>query len=257
LKILVTNDDGIYRRGLWTLASELQKIAEVVVVAPDREQSAISAAITLHQPLQCTEVEPLVAGIKAYSVTGTPSDCVIMALGMIQDIGMVFSGVNEGSNLGNDVLLSGTVGAALQGYFHNLPSAALSIVEEEEMHFESAAKVARSLAAQFTNGFSATGMLLNINLPNLPLEEIQGIEVTKLASAGYKDSIKEEFTRRRKFYRIIRNVPQWNGGEGTDAWAINMGKISITPLQGEMGVTQGNPAVSDLQGSLLQDMGLL
>ena len=129
MKILVTNDDGIYRRGLWALAAELQRVAEVVVVAPDREQSAVGAAITLHQPLHYTEVEPMVAGIKAYSVAGTPSDSVILALGMLEDVGMVFSGINEGANLGNDVLLSGTVGAALQGYFHGLPSIALSMVD--------------------------------------------------------------------------------------------------------------------------------
>ena len=252
MKILVTNDDGIFRRGLWALAAELQKVAEVVVVAPDREQSAVSASITLRYPLHYTEVTPLVEGIKAYSVTGTPSDSVILALGMLEDIGIVFSGVNEGSNLGSDVLLSGTVGAALHGYFHGLPSIALSMAEGEEMHFEVAARLASSLASQLINSFASKEMLLNINLPNLPLDEIKGIELTRLASKDYSGFTAEEYGKKKKHYRIVRKELQWNGGEGTDAWAVDEGRISITPLQGEMGIAPENGAISDLRTSLLR-----
>ena len=257
MKILVTNDDGIYRRGLWALAAELQNMAEVVVVAPDREQSAVGAAISLHHPLHYTEVNPLVAGIKAYSISGTPSDSVILALEIFEDIGMVFSGVNEGANLGNDVLLSGTVGAALQGYFHGLPAVALSMEDGEEMHFEVAVRLATSLANHITNGSQTKEMLLNINLPNLPLEEIKGIDFTRLASTDYNDLIVERFTRKRKYYRIVRKKPLCNGEEGTDAWAVDNGKISITPLQGMMGTAPGSsPAFNNLRASLLQNLGL-
>ena len=125
------------------------------------------------------------------------------------------------------------------------------------MHFEVAARLASLLASQLTNGFPATEMLLNINLPNLPLEEIKGIEVTRLASRSYNDLVIEEYSGKRKYYRIVRKEPQWNGGEGTDAWAVEKGKISITPLQGEMGIAPGNPEISNLRASLLQELGLL
>lgn len=256
MKILITNDDGIYRNGLWALAAELRNIAEVVVAAPDREQSAVSGAISLRHPLHYTEVSPMVAGIKAYSVSGTPSDSVILALEMIKDIGMVFSGVNEGANLGNDVLLSGTVGAALQGYFHGLPSIALSMEVGEDMHFDVAARLASFLASHLTNGYRTEQMLLNINLPNLPLEEIKGIDVTRLASTDYKDLVAEEYGGNRKYYRISRKKPLWSGGEGTDAWALDQRKISITPLQGAMGVAPENSTFADLRNSLLRDIGL-
>ena len=153
MKILVTNDDGIYAKGLWVLAAELRKVAEVIVVAPDREQSATSSAITLHQPLRLTQVRTQMAGIKAYSIEGTPADSVILALGILDDIGIVFSGINEGINLGDDVLLSGTVGAALQGYLRGLPSIALSVVAEEDIHFEVAARFASLLADKIINNF--------------------------------------------------------------------------------------------------------
>lgn len=256
MKILVTNDDGVYRRGLWALAAELQQVAEVVVVAPDREQSAVGAAISLHHPLHFTEVNPMVAGIKAYSVSGTPSDSVILALKMYEDIGMVFSGVNEGSNLGNDVLLSGTVGAALQGYFHGLPAIALSIEDGQEMNFDVAAKLAGSLADHLADGYQPEEMLLNINLPNLPKEDIKGIDITRLARTDYNALVAEKFAGKRNYYRILRNKPLWNGGEGTDAWAVDKGRISITPLQVMMGMASGNHAFDNLRALLLRKMGL-
>lgn len=256
MKILVTNDDGIYRKGLWALAAELQRVAEVVVVAPDREQSAVGAAISLRHPLHYTEINPMVSGIQAYSVSGTPSDSVILALEMFDDIGMVFSGVNEGSNLGNDVLLSGTVGAALQGYFHGLPAVALSMEDGEEMHFEVAASLANSLANYLSNGSQTEEMLLNINLPNLPLRDIKGVDVTRLARTDYNDLTAEKFTGKRKYYRILRNKPLWNGGEGTDAWAIDKDKISITPLQGMMGTAPGNSTLDNLRALLLRHLGI-
>lgn len=254
MKILVTNDDGIYTSGIWTLAAELQRIAEVVVIAPDREQSAVGAAVTLHQPLHYTEIKPQVPGVKAYSVEGTPSDSIILALGMLGEVGIVFSGINEGANLGSDVLLSGTVGAALQGYFHGLPSIALSVAVGEDMHFEVAARLASLLASRIISGFPSTGLLLNINLPNLPLEEVKGIEITKLAKGSYNDHIKEGHDGKRKYYWIVRGKPQWNMREGTDIWAVEEGKVSITPLQGELSIARENPFVEGLRSLLLQEL---
>ena len=118
MKILVTNDDGIFARGLWVLAKELSSIAQVIVVAPDREQSAIGTAVTLHQPLRAQKVRPILPEIETYSVEGTPADSVILALGKLVKgkVDLVISGINQGQNLGQDVLISGTVSAALQGY---------------------------------------------------------------------------------------------------------------------------------------------
>lgn len=254
MKILVTNDDGIYTSGIWTLAAELQRVADVVVVAPDREQSAVGAAVTLHQPLRYTEVKPQVPGIKAYSVEGTPSDSIILALGILGEVGMVFSGINEGANLGNDVLLSGTVGAALQGYFRGLPSIALSVAAGDDMHFEAAARLASVLASRIMSGFPSTGLLLNINLPNLPPQDIKGIEITELSKWSYNGHIEEGHDGKRKYYWIMRGESQRNIEEGTDMWAVEEGKVSITPLQGELSLAQQNPFVEGLCSSLLQEL---
>ena len=123
MRVLVTNDDGIFAPGLWILVKELKSIARVVVVAPDREQSAIGTAVTLRQPLRVQRVSPLVPGVETYSVEGTPGDSVILALGKLikSRVDLVISGINQGPNLGDDVLISGTVAAALQGYLRGLP----------------------------------------------------------------------------------------------------------------------------------------
>jgi 5'-nucleotidase len=254
LKILVTNDDGIHTRGIWTLVEELQSVADVVVVAPDREQSAVGAAVTLHKPLRYTEVRPHVPGVKAYSVEGTPSDSIILALGILEEVGMIFSGINEGANLGNDVLLSGTVGAALQGYFRGLPSIALSVTAGEDMHFEVAARLASVLASRIINGAPSTGLLLNINLPNLPLEEIKGIEITGLSKWRYNGHIEEGHDGKRKYYWIVRGEHKCNIEEGTDVWAVEEDKVSITPLQGELSIARKNPFVEDLPSTLIQEL---
>ncbi len=148
MKILVTNDDGILAEGLWTLVKELQNIAQVVVVAPDREQSAIGTAVTLSQPLRAQRVRPMVPEVEAYAVQGTPADSVILALEKLfkNEIALVISGINQGLNLGNDVLISGTVGAALQGYLRGLPALAISMAPTDNLYLDGAAKIASMLA---------------------------------------------------------------------------------------------------------------
>ena len=255
MKILVTNDDGIYAPGLWALAAELKKVSQVMVFAPNREQSGIGTAITLRQPVRLTEVESSIPGIRAYGIEGTPADSVILALETVEDIAMVFSGINKGVNMGDDVLLSGTVGAALQGYLHNLPSIALSVPAAEEMHFEVAAKLAGLLARKIA-AENSKSMLLNINLPNLPLDEIRGIEVTRVGRGGYSNAIKLGHDEKGNNYRIVLRQPQWNAGQGTDIWAVEGGKISITPLQGELRTAQGIPLDEDLPSLLLRELSL-
>jgi len=144
MKILVTNDDGILAEELGMLVKELKNIAQIVVVAPDREQSAIGTAVTLHQPLRVQKVRPMVPGVETYSVEGTPADSVILALSrLIKDkVDLVVSGINQGLNLGNDVPISGTVGAALQGYLHGFPAFAISVERGDSLYLDTAAKLA-------------------------------------------------------------------------------------------------------------------
>jgi 5'-nucleotidase len=256
LKILVTNDDSIYAAGLWALAAELKKVGEVVVVAPDREQSAVGTAVTLHQPLRLTEIKPPLAGIKAYSVEGTPADSVILALGILEEVGIVFSGINQGANLGGDVLISGTIGAALQGYFHGLPSVALSVEVGKDMHFEVAAQLGGLLASKIISSSLTQNMLLNINLPNLPIDKIKGVEITRLARSGYNDHVQEGNDGKRKYYWIVRGEPRWDMGEGTDIRAIKEDKISITPFQEKLSTHRETPFIEGLP-SLLQELNKL
>jgi 5'-nucleotidase len=150
MKILVTNDDGVRSEALWILVRELVKISQVTVVAPDGERSAIGTAVTLFQPLHAVEAESPMAGVKAYAIDGSPSDCVILALGnLIKDkVDIVVSGINPNLNVGEDVYISGTVGAALQGYFRGLPAIAVSAPPGSRQGTESAARIAAMLAAR-------------------------------------------------------------------------------------------------------------
>lgn len=255
MRILVTNDDGIYAPGLWTLAEGLTNVGEVVVVAPDREQSAIGSAITLHQPLRVTEISPLVPRIEAYSVEGTPSDSIILALNMLlkDPVDLVFSGINQGANLGDDVLLSGTIGGALQGYFRGLPAVAISVALGENMHFEVASEIATRLASKLSSGTPAKGILLNVNLPNLPRESIAGIECTTLARRAYLDAISEGFDGKRKYYWIVRGKPQWEAKVGTDYHAIHSDKISITALHSNLSDSSQRSLVQSIATALLEE----
>jgi len=241
LRILVTNDDGVSAPGLWALVEELRKIAEVFVVAPDREQSGVGTSITLHQPLRVREAMPLVGGIETYSVEGTPADSVIIALKtLLKDkIDLVVSGINEGSNLGNDVLISGTVGAAFQAHFYGLSAMAVSVGSFHDLHFEVASRISALLARQFDEGSLPQRTLLNINVPNLPIEEITGIEFTHLGERSYTDAVRESDVKpghdgKRTYYWIVHGEPVWKDGEGTDIWAVKQKRISITPLHNDL-----------------------
>ena len=232
MKILVTNDDGILSPGLWALAKELKSIAQVVVVAPDREQSAIGTAVTLRQPLRVQKVTPVVSSVEAYSVEGTPCDSVILALGKLirGRTHLVISGINQGPNLGDDVLISGTVGAALQGYLRGLPALAISVASENSSKLSNAAKLARLLAKKVQDNTLSADIFLNINLPDLPLAEIKGIKVTRLAHKSHIDTVEEGHDGKREYYWLVRQKLNSDAGEATDIWALEHGNISITPL---------------------------
>ncbi len=236
MQILVTNDDGVNAEGLWALVRELKEVGTVTVVAPDRDQSGVGTAVTLRHPLRLTAVKSPVSGVKTYSVEGTPGDSVILAIrfALKDKIDLVVSGINEGPNLGNDVFISGTMGAALQGYFYGMPAIAVSVAAFEGLQFGIAARLAKLLAAGFKNGVLPKRLLLNVNLPNLSADRIEGVEITKLGERSYTDRIDQGHDGKRDYYWIVRGVPEWSVVPGTDVWALEENRISITPFQGNL-----------------------
>jgi len=256
MKILVTNDDGIFAPGLWTLVKELKSIAQVVVVAPDREQSAIGTAVTLHQPLRVQRVRPMVPGVETYAVEGTPADSVILALSKLvkNKIDLVISGINQGPNLGDDVLISGTVGAALQGYLRGFPALAISIAAVDSLYLDNAAKLAALLAEKIGSNALPTNIFLNVNLPNLPLAKIKGVKITRLASESHTDTVEEGHDGKRAYYWLVRQKINKNTNEKTDIWAIEQGNISITPLHTNLSQKPALPIPDSLCSDLLQEL---
>jgi len=246
MEILLTNDDGIFAPGLWRLARELKQLATITVVAPDREQSGSGTAVTFRQPLRVQKVKPLVPEIAAHSVEGTPIDSVILALGKLLEnrVDLVVSGINSGPNLGDDVLISGTVGAALMGYLHGFPALAISIASLDNQHLDSAARLAAQLAKWIADHHLESNILLNVNLPSLPLAEIKGVRITKLASKSHIDTVEEGHDGRKAYYWLVRQKMNKNVAENTDTWAIEQGYISITPLNAEL-LNQPTPPLTE------------
>jgi 5'-nucleotidase len=236
LKILVSNDDGVYADGLWALVKELREIATVTVVAPDRDQSGAGTAVTLRHPLRMIEIKSPLDGVAAYSVEGTPADSVILALKLILKDGadLVVSGINEGPNLGDDVFISGTVGAALQGYFYGIPAIAISMAAFGSLHFEIGARLARLMVKEIVDKGLSQRVLLNVNLPNLPREKLGGIEITRLGEREYADRIEPGHDGKRQYHWIMRGKSEWHSTSGTDIWALEQNKISVTPLFGNL-----------------------
>ena len=236
MKILVTNDDGIDAPGLRAVARELQKVGKVIIVAPQQEQSGVGTSISLRQPIKLKRLEPWWEGIEVYSVEGTPSDSVIIATQSLfpGEIDLVVSGINRGPNIGHDVFVSGTVGAALQGYLHGIPSMAISINAYADLNFDVAAKLASLLAVKSKEGILPQDILLNIDLPNLPLNEIAGIEITRLSKQSYCDRVERKLNSEEEHYRIMRNNKKdlHYRNPGDDLWALQQNRISITPLRG-------------------------
>lgn len=236
MRVLVTNDDGVFADGLWVLVNELKSVAQVVVVAPDREQSAIGTAVTLYQALRVQRAKPLLADVDAYSVQGTPSDCVILGLSKLvgDKIDMVVSGINHGANLGDDVLISGTVAGALQGYRRGHHAMAVSLETTDSHCLATSARLA-ALLVKWVGSSSLSGkLLLNVNLPSVPLTEIKGVKITRLASNTHTDVAEEGNDGRRSYYWLVRRKTDNAAGSETDVCAIEQGNISLTPLHAEL-----------------------
>ncbi|MBM3132718.1 MAG: 5'/3'-nucleotidase SurE [Chloroflexi bacterium] len=257
MRILACNDDGIYAEGLWALVAAAREVGEVIVVAPDREQSAVGTSVTLHHPLRMKQVKPLISGIETYSVEGTPGDCVILGLKMLarDKVDLVISGINEGMNLGNDVFISGTVGAALQGYFYEIPAIAISTaLHNGRVRFDTAAMVGGMLARKVKEKALHPRSLLNVNVPHLSPEEIEGIELTRPGRRSYRDEIQKGNDGKRDYYWIVRGDPVWEEKEGTDITAVRKKKISITPLPGNLPGSDRVSLLKNLCRSLYEDI---
>lgn len=233
--ILVTNDDGISSPGIKILAKTLRSVGDVYVVAPETEQSAVAHALTLHRPLKSEKV-----GRNAYSVNGTPTDCVIISVNKILPVkpDIIVSGINNGANLGDDITYSGTVAAAIEGTLLGIPSIAISLVRNDSNNDNyrkriSLLKTAADFAVKLVKKVLLKGLpidtLLNVNVPNVP--GIKGVKFTKQGKPVYYNAVHEiSDPRGRKYYWICGGVPQWEPDEDFDFEAIQKGYISITPV---------------------------
>lgn len=227
--ILVTNDDGINSEGLEALAGALKSVGEVVVVAPDRERSAVSHALTLHRPLRINRIRE-----GWHAVEGTPTDCVYLATRSLLKgarPALVASGINKGSNLGDDIHYSGTVSAAFEGTVLGIPSIAISMIGRGPYHFETAAAFAVRLASRVLEEKLTGDTLLNVNVPNLPADQITGVAITKMGKRHYGDAVIENVDPRgRKYYWIGGTELDAEDIPGSDCNAVLEKKISVTPL---------------------------
>lgn len=229
LNILVSNDDGVHAEGLQVLVSALKQVARVTVMAPDRDASGSSNALTLTRPLY---VEKTKEGF--YSVNGTPTDCVHLAItGFLeQPPDLVISGINAGGNLGDDTLYSGTVAAAVEGRSLGYPSIAVSTVNHQALHFETAAKVILSLLPRLEDQSLPRNTILNINVPDLPYHALRGFAVTRLGHRHVAEGTrKEQDPRGKTMYWVGPAGRGKDCGEGTDFFAIEQDQVSVTPLQ--------------------------
>ncbi|MDA8016490.1 MAG: 5'/3'-nucleotidase SurE [Thermoanaerobaculia bacterium] len=225
MRILVTNDDGVFSEGLKCLAQAMTEIAEVVVVAPDREQSASGHSLTLHRPLRMRRLRE-----HWYSVDGTPTDCVNMAVqGVLKEAppDLVVSGINYGVNMGDDVTYSGTVSAAFEANMHQLPAVAFSQEVGEGFDFERSASFARELVEVLTREDLPQDLLLNVNFP---AERCRGIRWTRLGKRYYQQTVVEKLDPMGRKYYWIAGTPRWESQSGTDHEAVTEGFASVTPL---------------------------
>ena len=229
MRILISNDDGYFSPGLACLAEHLAKIADVVVVAPERDRSGASNSLTLDRPLKLRR-----AANGFYYVNGTPTDCVHMAVtGMLdQQPDMVVSGINDGANMGDDTVYSGTVAAATEGFLLGIPSIAVSLVGKEFVNYETAAKVAAELVQRFASRKHSHPWLLNVNVPDVPHDQLQGVSVTRLGKRHKAEPVvKASNPHGETVYWVGAPGKAQDAGEGTDFHAISCRQVSLTPLQ--------------------------
>jgi 5'-nucleotidase len=245
-RILVTNDDGIYSEGLRKLAAACREHGEVIIVAPDREQSAASHALTLNRPLRLLQIQP-----DEWIVDGTPTDCVNLAILKLMKEArpdLIVSGINFGPNLGDDVTYSGTISAAFEGALLNIPSIAFSALVGENFSFDRCAEFAGELARIALTEHRDPRVILNVNFP---LGDFQGVRITTLGQRVYSEGVIErKDPRGRSYYWIGGEPPVWHPGEGTDFDAVQSGFVSITPLHLDLTDHRAIPRLKPLEETL-------
>ncbi|RRJ85089.1 5'/3'-nucleotidase SurE [Aestuariirhabdus litorea] len=227
--VLLSNDDGVFAPGLEALHAVVAQMYPCVVVAPDRDRSGASSSLTLDRPLRWTRQEN---GFT--SINGTPTDCVHLALNGLLETSpeMVVSGINLGANLGDDVLYSGTVAAALEGRFLARPALALSLCSRSSVHLVTAQQVVRQLLARLDQLAMPPRSILNVNIPDLPLDQLKGFQLTRLGHrARPPQPVRVTDPRGKEGYWISAVGKGEDAGEGTDFHAVQAGYVSLTPLQ--------------------------
>lgn len=247
MRVLITNDDGVFAEGLRALVAEVSQVAEVLVVAPERQQSATGHAITLHKPLRLEQVE-LPGAVAAYASNGTPADCVI--LGHLSDLpqpDMVLSGINAGANMGEEVLYSGTVSAAMEGALQGLPSFAISVASYSDVLYAGAARfTARLIEAVRGCWPLPPDTFFNLNFPNVAPEMLKAPQLTRLGRRRYSNVLSKRLDPRgRPYYWFSGSPVESDCAEGTDLHAVRVGHISLTPVHYDV---TGDLSHEELQG---------
>jgi 5'-nucleotidase len=229
--ILVTNDDGVNSPGLLSLFDSMKELGNAFVVAPDRERSAVSHALTMHRPLRVEELRE-----HFYSINGTPTDCVAVGINKIlpEKPAFVVSGINKGANLGDDITYSGTVSAAIESTIMGIPAIAVSLVIHKKssiLRFNMASKIASEIGRYVLENSLPYDTLLNVNVPNVDTKTIKGVKFTRQGKRIYDNAVQETFNPHgEKYYWIGGGQPYWERGEDTDIQAVNDHYVSVTPL---------------------------
>ena len=229
MRILLSNDDGYFSPGLACLAEVLSEIAEIIVVAPERDRSGSSNSLTLDRPLSLHKSHN-----GFYNVNGTPTDCVHLAVTGMLDVvpDMIISGVNSGANMGDDTIYSGTVAAATEGFLLGIPSLAISLTDTSNENYLTAARVAADMVKRFRENGIQSPVLLNINVPDIEYQKLEGIEVTRLGRRHKAEPvIKSKNPRGEILYWVGAAGATQDAGEGTDFYAVQHNRVSVTPLQ--------------------------
>jgi 5'-nucleotidase len=224
--ILLTNDDGIHSPGLKALKESLSALGKIVIVAPDRDNSAIAHALTMHRPLRLTELDEDV-----YTLDGTPTDCVAVALGKIFERvpDLLVSGINSGPNIGDDITYSGTVSAAIEGTMYAVPSMAVSLAGEPPLDYGKAELLIRQLAQRVIAHGLPASTLMNVNIP--AASELRGVKITRQGRRIWKQAVQEVADPRgRMHYWIGGGTPLLDSGKDTDVWALGEGFVTISPI---------------------------
>lgn len=243
MRILLSNDDGYFAPGLAALYEALAGLGEIVVVAPEQNRSGASNSLTLDRPLFLKK-----AASGFYFVNGTPTDCVHLAVtGMLDDLpDIIVSGINNGANMGDDTIYSGTVAAATEGFLLGIPSIAISMTSFEGTHYDTAGRVARELVERHVNNPIKQPVLLNVNVPDIPYSELQGMEVTRLGRRHKAEPVvKMNSPRNETVYWVGAAGAAADAGVGTDFNAIEQNRVSITPLQIDLTHTTQLSAIRD------------